>query len=184
LAQHDTTPKTVFRITELSPHRPLGFNLRPDNATMERIRVHLDLIALRKLSFTGELHSEGKHDWRLDARLGATVVQPCVVSLDPVTTRLDEDVSRLFVADMPQTPESDEIEMPEDESVEPLRDTIDLEAVMIEALTLALPDYPRRNEAELEQRTFTPPGAEPIKDEETKPFAGLAGLKQKLERDE
>jgi len=184
LAQDDTTPKTVFRITELSPHRPLGFNLRPDNATMERIRAHLDLLALRKLSFAGELRSEGKRDWRLDARLGATVVQRCVVSLAPVTTRLDEDVSRLFAADMAETPESDEIEMPEDDSVEPLRDTIDLEAVMIEALTLALPDYPRHDEAELEQGEFTPPGAAPIKDEETKPFAALAGLKQKLERDE
>jgi hypothetical protein len=44
---------------------------------------------VRKLRFIGTLEPEGAQDWRLTADLGATVVQPCVVTLAPVTTRLE-----------------------------------------------------------------------------------------------
>ena len=183
MSQDGATAKTAYRVTELSQNRPTAFLLRPDRTQMDAIADELGLLGLRKLSFSGELRSEGKRDWRLDASLGATVVQRCVVSLEPVTTRLDEEISRLFVADMPVVPASDEMEMPEDDTQEPLAEVIDLNKVMIEALTLALPDYPRRDEAALEQTEFTPPDTAPVDEEERKPFAALAGLKAKLERD-
>lgn len=181
MTQDSTSARTVYRIAELSAGRPVRFALRPGKPEMERIAEQLGLSGLRKVSFTGTLASQGKHDWRLDATLGATVIQPCVVSLEPVTTRLDTPVERVFVADMPGTPDGEEIEMPEDDSAEPLPESIDLTAVMIEALTLALPDYPRRDEAALERTEFTPPGADPIREEETKPFAALASLRDKLD---
>ncbi len=184
LAQNGATAKTAYRVTELSQNSPTAFLLRPDRAQMEAIAQELGLLDLRKLTFAGELRSEGRRDWRLEAELGATVVQPCVVSLEPVTTRLDEPIRRLFVADMPEVPASEEMEMPEDDTQEPLGTAIDLNAVMIEALALALPDYPRRDDAALEQTEFTPPDAAPIEEPERKPFAALAELKQKLERDD
>ncbi len=79
-------------------------------------------------------------DWRLEAKLGATVVQPCVVTAEPVTTRIDDPVTRRYLAQMPE-PQGDEVEMPEDDSAEPLPDVLDLSAVMAEALALALPLY-------------------------------------------
>ena len=76
---------------------------------------------------------------------------------------------------------SAEVEMPEDETIDPLGEQIDLWAVMTEALALALPAYPRADRAELETDSAIPPGAAPIEEEETKPFAALADLKKKLE---
>ena len=184
LSQDHATAKTAYRVTELSHNTPTAFLLRPDRAQMEAIAEELGLLDLRKLSFAGELRSEGRRDWRLEAELGATVVQPCVVSLEPVTTRLDVPISRLFVADMPDVPASEEMEMPEDATQEPLGPVIDLNTVLIEALTLALPDYPRHEDAALEQTEFTPPGAAPIEEPERKPFAALAGLKRKLDGDD
>lgn len=176
--------KTAYRISELSAGRPTTFELRPGKPQMERIADELGLEALRKLSFVGNITSEGKRDWRLDAKLGATVVQPCVVTLAPVTTRIDTPVERVFVTDMPDIKTTDDVEMPEDDTLEPLGNVIDLTAVMTEALALALPDYPRSSEAQLTQTEFTPPDAEPIREEETKPFAGLAALKDKLDKDQ
>ena len=49
------------------------------------------------------------------------------------------------------------------------------------ALALALPLYPRAPGAELGQAVFAEPGTAPLKDEDLRPFAGLAGLKAKLE---
>ena len=176
------TNQTVLRVAELSSHKPFVFNIVPGSAENARIADELGLSALRKLNFRGKLMADGKSDWRLEATLGATVVQPCVVTLAPVTTRIDQDVARNFLATMPELDSIEEIEMPEDETSEPLGDTIDLILVMTEALALALPDYPRSDDAHLENAEFSAPGITPLTDKETKPFAGLAGLRDKLEK--
>lgn len=172
----------IYRISELSPRRPLRFELVPDAATRHAIAADLGLLGLRKLRFAGTLSAEGKADWRLEADLGATVTQPCVISLEPVTTRIQEHVTRRFLHDWPPPEEQgDEVEMPEDESIDPLGEKIDLMAVMTEALALALPPYPRAPGAEPAASAATPPGAAPLDDEVLRPFAALEGLKKKLE---
>ena len=78
--------------------------------------------------------------------------------------------------------ESHEFEMPEDETVEQLPDVIDLAAVMTEALSLALPLYPRADGVEASEMVFTEPGKTALRDEDVKPFSGLSDLKEKLEK--
>ena len=182
----ENTPETtVLRVGDLSQRKPHRFSLRPDRPALDAIAAQLSLSGLRKLSFSGELRPDRGRDWRLEASLGATVTQPCVVTLEPVTTRLDIPVTRRFLDEMPHdATNAEEIEMSEDETIDPLGSRIDLEAVMIEALALALPDYPRKQEAAPVEAEFIPPGAAPIEEERPKPFAGLADLKKKLEGDE
>ncbi|MDU8946084.1 YceD family protein [Ovoidimarina sediminis] len=160
---------------------PVAFSLMPDKAERAKLAERLDLLGLPKLRFEGEVAPEGRGDWRLSARLGATVVQPCGVTLEPVTTRLDEDVSRLYLRDLPD-PGPGEVEMPEDDSVEALPGTLDLGEVMAEALALALPAFPRAPGVAPGDAQFTEPGKTPMRDEDTKPFAGLGALKAKLEK--
>ncbi|TCP61994.1 uncharacterized metal-binding protein YceD (DUF177 family) [Rhodovulum bhavnagarense] len=155
--------------------------VEPDAPARAALAERLGLIALRKLRLAGRLVPEGRRDWRLEASLGATVVQPCVVTLAPVTTRIDAPVIRTYRAEMPPLPEGDEIEMPDDETEEPLPETIDPTQVMEEALALALPLYPRTEGAELAETVIGPPGVAPLTDETAKPFAGLAALKKKLD---
>ena len=52
--------------------------------------------------------------------------------------------------------------------------------VLAEALALALPDYPRGDEEVIGEQVFTEPGKEAMTDEDAKPFAGLAALRDKL----
>lgn len=177
----DAAPPNALRVADLKPGRATRFDLRPEAAALEALRAELDLLGLRKLRFTGALVAEGKRDWRLQADLGATVVQPCTVTLAPVTTRIDQRIDRLFVAGM-DTPAGEEVEMPEDDSREPLGEVIDLDAVMTEALSLALPDYPRADGAALAETQFTEPGQTAMTDDDAKPFAGLAALRDKLEK--
>lgn len=115
----------------------------------------------------------------MTGQLGATVVQPCVVTLTPVTTRIETDVRRLYTPDFID-PDGDEVEMPEDDSLEPLGHQIDLSAVLIESLALALPLYPRADGAQIETANFTEPGKAAMTDDDAKPFAGLAALKDAL----
>ncbi|MEO1238284.1 MAG: YceD family protein, partial [Pseudomonadota bacterium] len=125
----------------------------------------------------GRMIPEGQSDWRLEAKLGATVVQTCVVTLTPVTTRIDVPVTRRYLAYMEPVPDAGEIEMPEDDTIEPLPGAIDLHAVLAEALALALPDFPRAPDASLENHTFTEPGKAPLSDADIKPFAALKALR-------
>lgn len=173
-----------IRTSDLADNRPREVALRPGPAQLKAIAAELGLLDLRKLSFAGSLSPAGKRDWQLDAKLGATVVQACVVTLAPVTTRLEETVIRRYTRDMPDPGDAEEIEMPEDDTLEPLGTEIDLDAAMIEALSLALPTYPRAADAALEEADFTEPGKTPMTDEDVKPFAGLAALRDKLQDDD
>lgn len=174
-------PDKRLRLADLPHPKPTSFALGADAAARAAIAAELGIVAIKKLRFDGTLTPMGKHDWRLEGTLGATVVQSCVVTLDPVTTRIDEDVTRSYLADMPEVT-SGETEMPEDDTQEALPETLDLAEVMIEALALALPPYPRREGAELGEAVFTKSGVQPLTDEDTKPFAGLAGLRENLEK--
>ena len=179
----ETNTKVRFRVADLPQNRETRFDLRPGQDALGAIATELNLVGLRKLRLAGEIRALGKSDWEIEATLGATVIQNCVVSLDPVTTRLDVPIERRFLAGY-QAPESDgedeEVEMPEDENAEPLGAEIDIERVMIEALALNLPLYPRKDGAEIEEAVFTEPGKTAMTDEDTRPFAGLAGLRDKL----
>lgn len=175
-------PSTPLRVSDLSASRTNGFDLRPETEARAAIAEALDITGLRKLRFQGAIIADGGQDWRLDATLGATVVQPCVVTLAPVTTRLDLEISRRYMVTPPEPEigEDGEALMPEDDTIEPLGPVIDPAAVMIEALALNLPLYPRASGADLGEAVFAGPGVAPMRDEDARPFAGLAGLRKAL----
>jgi len=173
-----------LRISDLPADRPHVVTLQPDVATRAQIAASLDIPLLRKLRFDATLAPLGQSDWQLTAKLGATVVQDCVVTLDPVTTRIDEVVSRTYLASLPELPDDEEVEMPDDETVEALPATLDLGAVLLEALTLAVPAYPHSEGVAPVNQAFAEPGVTPLDDEATKPFAGLAALRDKLSDDQ
>ncbi|WP_299140866.1 DUF177 domain-containing protein [uncultured Tateyamaria sp.] len=174
--------RAALRVSDLAQNTATAFEIVPDAAQMTAMAQELDLTGLRKVRFVGEVQAEGRADWRMTAKLGATVVQPCGVTLAPVTTRIDVPVTRLFLRAW-QEVDDEEVEMPEDDSVEALGMWIDPEAVMIEALSLEIPAYPRAADAELGQTVLAEPGVAPLTDEAMRPFAGLADLKAKLEGD-
>lgn len=166
-----------LRPSELAARKPTRFSLAPAPEALAAIAGWAGIEALESLSLSGTLTPQGRADWLLQAEFSARVVQSCVLTLEPVTTTLREPVLRRYLAEMPE-PEGEEVEIPEDVSAEPLPDVIDLGAVALEVLELALPLYPRAPGAELQSFEAVPPGAAPIAPEATRPFAGLADLLQ------
>lgn len=157
-----------LRVAHLNPRSPTVFRLAPDAGRMAAVAAELGLDALADLSLEGDLRAEGGDGWALSGRMRARVTQPCVVTLAPVVTRLDEPVERRYSPHV-RPPEGDEVEMP-DETLEPLGPFIDLAAVMIEELALALPEYPRAPGV-----AFDAAPADPVADTR-RPFAGLDRL--------
>jgi len=174
-------PTQILRLTDLGTRKPTPFAVSPDAAQRDVIAQALNIPKVRKLQFDGQFSPIGQTDWQLTATLGATVVQDCVVTLDPVTSRIDEKISRHYVADY-VVPEAAETEMDDDDTVDPLPQTVDVVAVMMEALSLAIPAFPRSADATLGDANYTQPGAAPMTDEDAKPFAGLGALRDQLQK--
>ena len=176
------TDSTTLKVSDLPQNRATAFDLHPDAKTLETLAHELDIKGLRKLRFTGTVSTKGRRDWQLTAHLGATVLQDCVVTLEPMTTRIDEKVERIFVSELSE-PDDPEVEMDADERIEPLQDTIAPAVVMIEALSLLIPAYPRKEGAELGEAVYSQPGVAPMREDDVKPFAGLAALKKQMDSD-
>ncbi len=170
----------ILQLSRMNRANDTEFALDPDASLRAEFAEELGVRAVKKLRLHGTVRAEAKHDWRLDARLGATVVQDCVVTLEPVTTRIDVDVIRSYRVDLPE-PAGDDLEMPEDDTIEPLPRQLDLQELMMEALALALPDYPRAPGVELGEAVFAAPGVAPMTDDDAKPLAGLAAFRDKLQ---
>ncbi|MFN4159428.1 MAG: YceD family protein [Gemmobacter sp.] len=169
----------AWPLRQLPARKALHFDLVADDATRARIAAALGLIDLRALRLKGEIRPEGRNDLVLEGWLTAHAVQPCAVTLAPVHANIAEAVRRRFVADW-QEPTGDEVELPEDTDSEPLPEVIDGGHVAVEALALALPLYPRAPGADLGEASFAPPGTAPLHDQDLRPFAGLAALKDRM----
>lgn len=173
---------SALRVAKLSQSGPTPFALTPDKDEMAQWATQLGLSGLRKLSLKGQVAPAGKAAWTVKATLGATLIQPCVLTLEPVTTRIDVEVQRQFQREV-DTPEDEEFELPEDDLPERLGVWIDPKDIMIEALSLHIPEYPRHADATLETAQFSQKGVKPMTDEDARPFAGLAALKGQLKPD-
>jgi len=179
---HDTPAPIApqIRLGGLDGRKAHDIEVTPDAAARKRLAKVLGIRGIKKLRFAATITPVDRFDWHLSADLGATVVQDCVVTLDPVTTRIDVRVARSYLRDYKDI-EGPEVEIPADDSAEPLPEILDLEAVLMEELALALPDFPRIEGAELDKTLYSEPGAAPLTDEAARPFAGLADLKKSLE---
>lgn len=167
----------AVRVRDLPARGTFAFDIAPDAEEAAALARLLDARSVRKMRLAGELSASGE-GWALEARLGASVVQTCVVTLEPVTSRIDLDLRRLFLpASSPAERELD-LAADEDETIEPLGDRIDLGLVAIEALALALPAYPRLPGAALPEQGHDPPA--PEEGEAARPLAALAVLRDRL----
>lgn len=170
---------TIYSVAELPQNKPTFFKVVPAADALQALARDLDVLDLRKLRFEGEIKARGKRDWVVKGHLGATVDQACVVTLAPVTTRIEAKVERLFLANY-ATPTEEEYEVTDEDSADPLGDTIDLAEILFEELGLNLPLYPRAENADLGESVFAEPGIAPMRDEDARPFAGLAALRDQL----
>lgn len=163
----------VIPVTSLRRTPEYDFDISPEPEEAAAVAALLGAEALPALRLSGRLSPEGD-GWRLEATLEATAVQPCVVTLDPVTTRIDQPVLRRFQPMEPPRGDEVEVDALADDALEPLGDRIDLGLVAVEALALALPAYPRSEGAVLSAEHRGESGEEPVE----KPFAALAALRR------
>ncbi len=178
----DNINNSIVQITDLSGNGSNAFSVTLDDDAITAMNAALGTISLKKFSFSGQIKSMDKGDWVVTGTVGATATQSCVITLEPVKTRIDVPVKRVFVKEFEEADEDSVAEMPDDVEKDPLGTEIDLGLIAQEVIALNLPEYPRADGASLENAQFTKPGNAPMTDDDAKPFAGLAALKDKLQK--
>ncbi|MEC9435049.1 MAG: DUF177 domain-containing protein [Pseudomonadota bacterium] len=174
-----------IRVTELPP---AGEAVQAKAGAEERAALarRFGVKAVERFGFRGEIRPEGD-GWRVTGEVRARVVQPCVVTLEDVGQDLSERFSRLYLPGAAE-PELADIDPGEDDDPpEPLGTRIDPGEVAAEAAALAIDPYPRAPGA-----TFTGAGAGSgaaasggdEADAAARPFAALAALRERLDKDE
>jgi len=157
---------------------PRSYTLDPDKAVRAALAERFDLLALEGLVATVTARLEGR-GIEVSGRFEASVVQRCVVTLDPVPARLEDAFTVVFLPEMVGA-EDEPIDVTSETDYEPLAgDSVDVAEVVAQSLSLALEPYPRaahageRGEASMRD----PREPDPEDDEERNPFAVLKKLR-------
>jgi uncharacterized metal-binding protein YceD (DUF177 family) len=166
-----SVPLAVSEVPETGRHIDLAADARARAAVAKLA----GLAALPRLEATLDVMPRGRGGLRVVGRVSATVVQTCVVTLEPIENEVDEPVDLVFVpaGELP-APGRDggDVEVPLEDAPEPLvGGHIDLGAIATEFFILGVDPYPRKPDA-----VFHSPVAG---DDSVHPFASLAALKRK-----
>lgn len=163
---------------------PSGLDLEFEASAEERARLakRFDLLALDQLRAWLRL-IPSKDLFLLEARLEAHLSQACVVTLEPVPSRIVVDFSRRYGDDAALSKaraailREIDIDVEAEDEPDPIENgKIDLGEAVAEELALSLDPFPRKPGASLENGPWTvqEPGSE------ASPFAKLSKLQDKL----
>lgn len=143
---------------------------------LQAIAQRIGVRSLSQLAAHAVLSREGQ---RIQAcgRLSAALEQSCVVTGEPVPTRIDEPFDIAFAPEPREQRPDEEIELKPEDCDMVFHDGagIDLGDAIADSLALALDPYPRSAGAETALRE-----AGVMSEEEAGPFAALAQLKKGL----
>jgi uncharacterized metal-binding protein YceD (DUF177 family) len=160
-------------VTEI-PETGRRLHLIADERARAGIARHAGVPAVPRLEAAFELTRRGRHGVRVVGTVSATVEQVCVVTLEPMSNEVDEEVDLVFLPGGATMASGDQSEdnASTDEPPEVLRDgSIDLGAITTEFLILGIDPYPRKAGSVFE-------APKPAAGGTNRPFARLAALKK------
>lgn len=168
-----TAPITLDEVPEAGRHVEL---VAPE-AALPAIAALAGVNAVKRLVAHFEVRHRGD-GLRVAGQVEGEVAQTCVVTLEPLTNEVSEEVDLTFSPSLRS--DEGEIEVSGDPDERDPREpmigrTVDLAAVAVEFLMLGIDPYPRKSGAEFETRTAGD-ASEPAR---PNPFAVLEALKRK-----
>ncbi|MDA4848812.1 YceD family protein [Hoeflea poritis] len=161
--------------------KPVTVSLEADSKERLEMAERWGVSRIDDVSAVLELTRWKRDGVRVKGRVQASIEQSCVVTLEPVTTTIDEPVDALFVPEGSKlariaTDENGEIVFDAEGPDIPESfhgDTIDVGSVCEEFIVLAIDPYPRKEGAVLDS-----PDDRQQTEEKPSPFAGLERWKQ------
>ena len=184
---HEREAKPPFsypvRVGHISAN-PVTVHAEAGPEELKNLAVLWKVLAVRSLKSEMQLTRWKKDGVRVRGRVEAEIEQACVVTLEPVVSRIDETFEQIFVPEgskLARIVLSDTAEMVLDPEGPDLPetfsgDTIDAGEVVAEAVALAIDPYPRKQDVEFQDHVES----DGTKDAgRPSPFAALKDWKKK-----
>jgi len=169
----DSALDASIRIDHL-PSEGRDLKLSASEAQRAALAERLMISAVEKLDVTLNA-APFRGGIRVLGRLASTIVQPCVVTFEPVTQTIDEAIDRVFLPgrDKQHAPGAEVfIDIDEEDAPDYFEGPeVDLTELIVETLSLAIDPYPRAAGASLENIP-QPPDEAP-----DSPFSSLKSLR-------
>ncbi|WP_340159741.1 DUF177 domain-containing protein [uncultured Hoeflea sp.] len=178
-AQNDVFSFEV-KVSHVSAN-PIRVKISADAADLERLARQWHVPEVQSFEAQLELGRWKRDGVRVKGHVSSTIVQECVVTLDPVTQQIEEDVETVFLPENSRLAkrtldgngemflDPDGPDLPEVFS----GDSINVGAVVAEFAALSIDAYPRKEGLEYTDRIESDSSA----DKKPSPFAVLQGLK-------
>ncbi len=171
----------LFVADDIQRDRSVMLDLVATPAECEAVARELGLEAVRSLRGKLTVLRQARGVLQVEGEVQADIEQICVVTLEPFDSKVVEPVSIKFAPEAaPGAPprkvdvaEAVEVSMDDDPPDPIINGRVDLGAVVVEFLSLALDPYPRKPGVAFE--TGVVAEEEPVAES---PFAALAGLKR------
>ena len=111
---------------------------------LEQLTKILKVEKVIEFSFRGQCIQSSKHQYILQASLEATLIQNCVISLSPMKTKIHHKIEQHF-SDKRQESMGNVITVGlDDTEIDLLSDELNVGDIMLEALSLEIPLYPKK----------------------------------------
>ncbi|MFM2043602.1 MAG: hypothetical protein RLY86_2178 [Pseudomonadota bacterium] len=181
---HPAAPEFSRRVVaDTVPSAGFSREITAEAGEREGLARRFDLIAIDSLTATLRLRRVRGEMVRVTGQLTASVVQACVVTLEPVPATVADEFEALFAPPHLVPEEGEEIEIgfavsAEEEAPEPMEGgVIDIGELVAQHLSLALDPYPRKEGASFAEidDPYEEDAEQPAKPH---PFAKLASLKR------
>jgi uncharacterized metal-binding protein YceD (DUF177 family) len=174
---NDLPFRRPMRTDRLRVDAETRFRITAEPGERAALARFLGVDAVERLTLAGFVSPKGKGGWRVRGRLVAQIVQTCVVTLEPVRSRIDEEIERSYIPESFIRRQPEIVLLPDEEDApDPFIDSIDPAQLAVESLALLIDPYPRREGATLEPGALGADSAALAEDKTTRPFAGLADL--------
>lgn len=161
------------------PERGLDVERRASASELVAITQELDLVSCDSLTARYRIKPVAGGGYRVSGDIAAAVEQRCIVSLEPVASKVAAPIEVEYWPGGRRDDADDEgeIEALSAAEIEPLLNgRLDVGRIIFEQLAASLDPYPRKDGVAFEAPPEAPPGAAP-----GGPFAALGRLKAKTE---
>jgi len=139
----------------------------------------MQVTKISRFSFSGNILQTSSKKYKLSSTLKGSLIQKCVITSNPVKTILDTTIKRYYISAKSNCVPFDTESNVAFSELEFIENELDIGDIIIEALALAIPDYPKKQNVKFNGVTITENGLEPLDKIVNNPFSSLEKLKNK-----
>ena len=160
----------IVPIGVLNQKKQFKIHHNSSNHELLQLTKILEIEELRSFSFKGQFIRSSKTDYELHSSFKAKLVQLCVVTLRPVKTKINHKFEQPFSVVKDET-EHKHLSFKYDAiDKEHILNEVNIGDIMLEALSLEIPLYPKIQGANFKGLTITKAGIKPLEVISNNPF--------------